>query len=196
MRKIAAILTGIALAASCSGGNDAGLDALYEGLPFDMPRVQSPSIPAHEAVLTDFGGVGDGVALNTQAFADAIAALEKQGGGRVVVPAGVWRTGPIELKSHIELNVDKDAVVVFDPDQGLYPIIDTNFEGLDVRRCVSPLNATGAHDIAVTGARSSAARSPTTSGRPSSSGAASSRKTALSGSRMKAMRRPVPRPVP
>ena len=150
-RKLAALLTGIALAASCSGDKDRDLDALYENLPFDMPRVALPAIPDRTVVLTDFGGVGDGVALNTAAFADAIASLAEQGGGRLVVPAGIWRTGPIELKSHIELNVDKDAVIVFDPDQDLYPIIDTNFEGLDVRRCLSPLNATGAHDIAVTG---------------------------------------------
>ena len=151
MKTRLAILSILALAAACSGPQKDEFAALYEGLPFDMPRVERPSIPDREAVLTDFGGVGDGVALNTAAFADAIASLEKRGGGRLVVPAGIWRTGPIELKSHIELYVDKDAIVVFDPDQDLYPIIDTNFEGLDVRRCLSPLSATGAHDIAVTG---------------------------------------------
>ena len=151
MKKIAVFLFGIALASACSGSNNTGLDALYEGLPFDMPRVELPSIPSREVSLTDFGGVGDGVTLNTDAFAAAIASLVEKGGGKLVVPAGIWRTGPVELKSHIELNVDKDAVVVFDPDQDLYPVIDTNFEGLDVRRCLSPLNATGAHDIAVTG---------------------------------------------
>ena len=151
MNKLTVLLAGIALAAACTGGNDYEFDALYAGLPFEMPRVERPSIPARSVVLTDFGGVGDGVALNTQAFADAIASLEKQGGGKLVVPEGIWRTGPIELRSHIELNVVKDAVIVFDPDQDLYPVIDTNFEGLDVRRCLSPLHATGAHDIAVTG---------------------------------------------
>ena len=149
--KLAVLLTGIALATSCSGDKGRDLDAFYENLPFDMPRVKLPAIPDRTVVLTDFGGVGDGMTLNTDAFADAIASLEKQGGGRLVVPAGIWRTGPIELKSHIELCVDRNAIVVFDPDQDLYPIIDTNFEGLDVRRCLSPLNATGAHDIAVTG---------------------------------------------
>ena len=141
----------LALAVACQGNQKDEFAALYEGLPFDMPRVELPSIPNRSVVLTDFGGIADGVTLNTDAFAAAIEALVKQGGGRLVVPAGIWRTGPIELKSHIELFVDKDAIVVFDPDQDLYPIIDTNFEGLDVRRCVSPLNATGAHDIAITG---------------------------------------------
>ena len=151
MKARLTLLSILALAVACKGTQTDEFAALYEGLPFDMPRVELPSIPDRSVVLTDFGGVGDGVALNTDAFAAAIDALVKQGGGRLVVPAGIWRTGPIELKSHIELAVDKDAIVVFDPDQDLYPIIDTNFEGLDVRRCVSPLNATGAHDIAITG---------------------------------------------
>ena len=151
MKARLTLLSILALAIACKGTQTDEFAALYEGLPFDMPRVELPSIPDRSVVLTDFGGVGDGVAMNTDAFAAAIAKLSQQGGGRLVVPAGVWRTGPIELKDHIELYVDKDAIVVFDPDQDLYPIIDTNFEGLDVRRCVSPLNATGAHDIAITG---------------------------------------------
>ena len=71
--------------------------------------------------------------------------------GRLVVPAGIWRTGPIALQSRIELHLDADALVVFDPNPDLYPIIDTNFEGLDVRRCTSPIHAEGASDIAITG---------------------------------------------
>ena len=141
----------LALAAACSGGQKDEFAALYEGLPFDMPRVELPSIPDRAALLTDFGGIGDGVAMNTEMFDAAIRALASKGGGRLVVPAGIWRTGPIELRDHIELYVDKDAVIVFDPDQDLYPVIWTNFEGLDVRRCVSPINATGVHDIAITG---------------------------------------------
>jgi len=151
MKTRFALLPILALAVACSGARNDEFAALYENLPFDMPRVQLPSIPDRSVVLTDFGGVGDGVALNTAVFEAAIDVLSSRGGGRLIVPAGIWRTGPIELKSRIELYVDKDAVIVFDPDQSLYPIIDTNFEGLDVRRCVSPLNATGATDIAVTG---------------------------------------------
>ena len=137
-------------APSCSSGGDA-TDALYEGLPFGMSRVTEPSIPSRSVVLTDFGGVGDGVTLNTEAFANAIEHLSSLGGGRLVVPAGIWRTGPICLQSRIELHLDANALVVFDSDKDLYPIIDTNFEGLDVRRCLSPLHAEGASDIAITG---------------------------------------------
>ncbi len=125
--------------------------SLYEGLPFEMPKVQLPSIPSRSVLLTDFGGVADCSTLNTEAFAKAIDALSEQGGGRLIVPAGLWLSGPITLKDHIELFIDKDAILIFSDDPELYPIIDTNFEGLDVRRCISPINALGAHDIAITG---------------------------------------------
>ncbi|MBR1569708.1 MAG: glycoside hydrolase family 28 protein [Bacteroidales bacterium] len=147
------ILAACILVLGACGGVSApsGEDALYKGVPFSMPRVAAPSIPSRTVSLLDFGGKGDGIALNTDAFAAAIASLGKQGGGTLVVPEGIWLTGPIGLESHIRLQIDKDAIIVFSPDQSLYPIIDTNFEGLDVRRCLSPIHAEGATDIAITG---------------------------------------------
>ena len=145
-RALIFLFAATAILSACKAEND-----LYSSLPFDMPKVQAPRIPSRSVNLLDFGGAPDGVTLNSQAFADAIDALVQKGGGRLVVPAGIWRTGPIGLQSHIELNVDKNAIIVFDPDQDLYPIIDTNFEGLDVRRCLSPIHAEGATDIAITG---------------------------------------------
>ena len=68
---------------------------LYNNLPFEMPRVTRPEIPDRRVCLTDFGAVGDGVTLNTEAFARAIDALAEQGGGHLDVPAGIWLTGPI-----------------------------------------------------------------------------------------------------
>ncbi len=146
------LICGTLFACACAGPSHDGLDSLYGNLPFEMPKVEQPSIPALSVSLADFGAVGDGVVLNTQAFADAIGHLSERGGGTLEVPAGIWRTGPIGLQSHINLHLDKDAVMVFDPNQDLYPIIDTNFEGLDVRRCLSPIHAEGATDIAITGA--------------------------------------------
>ena len=131
----------------CSNDNGSA----SEGIPFDMPEVPYPSIPGRSASIFDFGAVGDGETICTAAFEQAISSLSGKGGGRVIVPAGIWRTGPITLLSNIEIKLDKNAVIVFDPDQALYPVIDTNFEGLDVRRCLSPINAEGAHDIAITG---------------------------------------------
>ncbi len=122
-----------------------------ENLPFSMPEVSAPAIPQRDVKLTDFGAVGDGITLNTEAFAKAIDSLSKKGGGRLVVPQGVWHTGPIVLKSNIELHLKAGAVILFAADETLYPIIETSFEGLDTRRLQSPIYANGQSNIAITG---------------------------------------------
>lgn len=120
-------------------------------LPFSMPEVKAPVIPSRDVNLKDFGAVGDGRTLCTDAFAKAVDALSAKGGGRLVVPRGVWHTGPIVLKSNINLHLEKGAVILFAADETLYPLIKTSFEGLDTRRCQSPLSANGAENIAITG---------------------------------------------
>ena len=109
------------------------------------------TVPDNEVKLTDFGAVGDGIALNTEAFRKAIDALSLRGGGKLIVPQGVWHTGPIVLKSNIELHLRAGAVILFAADESLYPIIETSFEGLDTRRLQSPIYANGATNIAITG---------------------------------------------
>ena len=120
-------------------------------LPFRMPTVQAPVIPDAQVSLPEFGAVGDGEQLCTEAFARAIDALVKKGGGHLVVPRGVWLTGPIVLQSNIDLHLEAGAVVQFAADERLYPLIETSFEGLDTRRCQSPLSAKGAENISITG---------------------------------------------
>ena len=122
-----------------------------DGLPFAMNEVKAPVIPDLSVSLTDFGAVGDGKQLCTSAFEKAVAALSARGGGHLVVPRGVWLTGPVVLKSNIDLHLEKGAVIQFAADENLYPIIETSFEGLDTRRCQSPLSARGAQNISVTG---------------------------------------------
>ena len=132
-------------------GTDYEFRHLYEDLPFEMARVQRPDIPVRQVNIEDFGGVGDGVFLNTEAFAEAIDVLSQAGGGRLVVPTGVWLTGPITLKDNIDLHIRPDAVLLFSTDRDLYPIVETVFEGLDTKRCLAPINADGAKNIAITG---------------------------------------------
>ena len=109
------IAAALFLAVSCGRGTSEG----------EIPAPGLPSIPSRTVSLTDFGGVGDGIFLNTKAFEDAVGELFSKGGGHLTVPQGIWRTGPIELKSHIDLHLEEGAIVVFDPDQDLYPIINT-----------------------------------------------------------------------
>lgn len=122
-----------------------------EGLPFKMNTFKAPVIPDYKVSLSDFNAVGDGITLCTDAFAKAIDQLYKAGGGHLMVPRGVWYTGPIVLKSNIDLHLDKGAVIQFAADESLYPLVETSFEGLDTRRCQSPLSANGATNISITG---------------------------------------------
>jgi polygalacturonase len=126
-------------------------DQLYKDLPFTMEKIKAPVFKNNVILITDFGGVGDGNKLNTEAFRKAIDALSAKGGGKLIVPPGVWFTGPIELKSNINLNLEKGALILFSPDFNLYPLVNTCFEGLATRRCQSPISARNAENIAITG---------------------------------------------
>lgn len=126
-------------------------EAVYKDLPFDMPRVEAPKFPDRKVNLADFGAVGNGEELCTAAFAKAIDALAEKGGGHLIVPAGVWFTGPIVLKSNIDLHLEKGAVILFSPDVDLYPLVETVFEGLDTRRCQSPVSGRNLENVAITG---------------------------------------------
>ncbi len=120
-------------------------------LPFEMGEVSVPQFPAKEYNILSYGAVGDGMTLNTDAFATAIKECNESGGGLVNVPAGIWLTGPITLKDNVNLHLQRGAHIQFSKDFDLYPLVLTSYEGRPQYRCTSPLNAKGAENIAVTG---------------------------------------------
>ncbi len=151
MKKIQVIALLICFVVTSCVKDESRYDYLYEGLPFDMPRLTVPSFPNKKVQITDFGGIGDGTQLNTEAFRKAIESLSSAGGGTLVVPSGIWFTGPIEFKSNINLHLEDRAIILFSPDRDLYPLIETSFEGLDTRRCQSPIYGKDLTNIAITG---------------------------------------------
>ncbi|RTL47507.1 MAG: glycoside hydrolase family 28 protein [Sphingobacteriales bacterium] len=102
---------------------DKTMDDYRKMAPFAMPELVLPAIPVNTFTITDFGAIGNGQALNTNAIQHAIEACSKAGGGTVLIPSGLWLTGPITLKSNINLHVSTGAVVLFTPDRNSYPII-------------------------------------------------------------------------
>lgn len=127
------------------------LDELYRGIEFAMPRVQEPQFPDYRVSITAFGAVGDGLTKNTQAFEKAIADVAARGGGTVLIPRGLWLTGPIVLRSHINLHAEAGSMVIFSKDFDDYPLVKTSFEGLNTVRCQSPISGRNLENVAITG---------------------------------------------
>jgi DNA sulfur modification protein DndE len=124
---------------------------LFEDLPFDMPNIEVSVFKQDTINILDFGARGDGVQLNTTFIQAAIDACEGQGGGVVMIPTGYFLSGPIELKSKVNLHLASGALLKFSPDKELYPIIWWYWEGQPAYRCQSPISAYNAVNIAITG---------------------------------------------
>lgn len=143
--------TAIIACSTTSCNNSSEFSKYYADLLFEMEKVSRPMIPSLTANLLDFGGNGNGTELNTQAFKNAVDWLSERGGGHLIVPSGIWLTGPVELKSNIDLHLTPQAIMVFSSERSLYPIIRTSFEGLETARCESPIHAEGATNVSITG---------------------------------------------
>lgn len=116
-----------------------------------MEKVQIASIPNRTVSLADSKIKGDGRTKHTEKIQQAINDLSEKGGGKLVVPAGTWLTGPIKLKSNINLHISKGAILLFSPDINDYPIIKTTYEGQPAERHQSPITAENCTNIAITG---------------------------------------------
>ncbi|HEX6190822.1 MAG TPA: glycoside hydrolase family 28 protein [Chitinophagaceae bacterium] len=116
-----------------------------------LPVVVAPKFKKDTVNIVRHGAVPDGNTLNSKSINEAITALAKKGGGVVLVPAGLWLTGPVVLQSNINLHLATGATLLFTKDFDQYPLVAGNWEGLPQMRNQSPLSATGATNIAITG---------------------------------------------
>ncbi|CAN5371282.1 exopolygalacturonase PelB [soil metagenome] len=114
-------------------------------------NIIAPVFLDKDFLVTSYGAVGDGKTLNTAAFKKAIEACNKKGGGRVIVPSGVFLTGAIYLKSNVNLHLADDATISFSTDPAQYPIVFTRWEGMELMNYSSLIYAYGEKNIAITG---------------------------------------------
>lgn len=120
--------------------------------PFKMPQLQRPDFPDRQVNILDYGAVPGGETKNTAAIASAITALDKLGGGRVLVPAGVWLTGPVHLRSNIELHLAKDAVLKFsDVMEDYLPNVFVRVGGIELYNYSPFIYARGCENVGITG---------------------------------------------
>src|SRR5262245_19841795 len=99
-----------------------------------LPEIIQPKFKKDTLSIAKFGAVPDGNTLNTKIINDAIEAMSKKGGGVVLVPAGLWMTGPVVLKSNINLHLAAGATLLFTRDFSQYPLVKGNWEGIPQMR--------------------------------------------------------------
>ena len=122
----------------------------YQNLPVQMQQPTLPSIPDNHVSILECGGNGDGLTMNTQAFAKAISKLNKMGGGHLNVPAGIYLTGLISLKDNIDLHLEKNAIIVLSEDKNDHFKIDKT-TGKKESRATPAINASKRKNISITG---------------------------------------------
>jgi len=140
----------VAFVISCSVGAQTKNEQYYlQTAPFKMPAVVEPVFPNKAFSIKDFGAVADGQTLNTTAFAKAIDACTRAGGGKVIVPPGLWLSGPIELQSNINLVIERGALIQFTADRTKYPVIQ--MKGSSSFVVASPIYGSQLKNVAITG---------------------------------------------
>lgn len=125
---------------------------IQKAYSFDnLPVVAETSFRNDTISILKYGAKSDGLTLNTKSINQAITDCNKRGGGVVLIPEGLWLTGPIELKSNVNLHLAKNSLLQFTKDFNEYPLVEGNWEGLPQMRNQSPIWAVGQQNIAITG---------------------------------------------
>ena len=114
-----------------------------------FPVIKPTSFKSATYNIKNYGAKSDGVFLNTKSIQGAIDDCNAKGGGKVIVPVGIWLTGPLTLKSNVNLILEKNALLQFTSDFDQYPLVEGNYEGLPQMRNQSPLSAIGQVNIGV-----------------------------------------------
>ncbi|MCF8361686.1 MAG: glycoside hydrolase family 28 protein [Prolixibacteraceae bacterium] len=133
-------------------------DAPYEiaplDAPFEMPQLRRPVIPGNSFNIIDFGAeMKDSNKVKcTDAIHRAIDAAAEAGGGKVIIPEGEWLTGPIHLKSNLNLHVEEGATVFFSEDKEDYlPVVRYRHEGVETYNYSPLIYAYEVENVAITG---------------------------------------------
>ena len=135
--------------------NEVGAKAMPDQIapitaPFDMPQLEKPKFPAYSLNITSMGAKSEkSVTKNIQ---NAIDKVCKRGGGMVVVPAGIWNTGRINLKSNVNLHIQEGAELHIGGEiEDFLPAVFTRVEGIEVMSSGGFIYAHNAENIAITG---------------------------------------------
>lgn len=116
-----------------------------------LARIKPPAFRNQDFDIRKFGAVSGGEKPATDAIRAAIKACSQAGGGRVVVPPGVFVTGAVHLESNVNLHISKDATLKFSRDPKDYPIVFTRFESTECMNFSPFIYAWEKQNLAITG---------------------------------------------
>lgn len=120
--------------------------------PQILARIKPPKFPKRDFNVLKYGAKAGGNIDCREAINKAINVCSKAGGGRVVVPAGVFLTGAIRLRSNVNLHLSKGATLKFSTDPKAYlPVVHTRWEGMELMHLSPLIYAYEETNVAVTG---------------------------------------------
>jgi unsaturated rhamnogalacturonyl hydrolase len=135
-----------------TGTGSAASEVGWSALERILARIQPPTFPARDCVITDHGALAGAETDATDAIRKAIQSCARRGGGRVVVPPGEFLTGAIHLESNIELHVSEGATLRFQTNPEAYlPLVLTRWEGIECMNYSPLIYALDRENIAITG---------------------------------------------
>lgn len=144
------LLVALLLIPACAwadGWNDAEYQRIEQSI--QLPNIKQAT---KKYVISAYGAKQNAsAAQNQKSINKLIALVSKKGGGTIVIPKGTWRTGAIEMKSFVELNLEEGAVLQFAFEPKLYPLVRTAWEGLACWNYSPCIYAYKVSDIAITG---------------------------------------------
>jgi polygalacturonase len=124
----------------------------WSAIPLILARIKPPVFPQKQFDVASYGAVPDGKTDCTEAIAKAIAACNAAGGGSVTFRQGVFFTGPIHLKSNVNLHVPAGATIKFTQDTKRYlPLVYSRWEGMELMNYSAFIYADRQENVAVTG---------------------------------------------
>lgn len=128
---------------------DKAWDSVYVRI---QERIKAPTFANRKYSVKKYGASPRATAArNQQAIQKAIDKCSAKGGGSVIVPAGIYRTGALTLKDNVNLVIEKKATLLFVYDTKLYPIVKTRWEGVDCWNYQPMIYACNAKNIGITG---------------------------------------------
>lgn len=155
MKRLFLPLIALCMAFTAMGESQAQLtpqvawDSIY---PLVQSRIKAPQFRDKDYRLSDYGkrSTTPGF-LYTEMINSLIDRCSREGGGRVIIPAGTWLTGPITLKSNVNLHLEEGATLLFTTDLKEYPIVRTRWEGVDCYNYQPMIYAYEQTNIGITG---------------------------------------------